>query len=644
MSSATDIEDTKENRSGEPLPNNWEALYARRLDWASNARKEFINDLSSDEVSRVVGNVEDDNYSTIALAGPTQVGKTALALRLLGVREPAERERVEKVLRGNQKAGQSATATATAFSLAPDDHFRIRTPHEPGSEPLSDVEARRMIGEVRQKVTQGMMPSDETVRIEVPKDAVTVSGNENLDLVDLPGWEGDDAREQRHVRPLVRNYLRHAHLVLIVERADHFSRLQEETLLGVNPYWMHLSDRFGVVLTFSVSSGIQGALKQEDTSIRTTEDFVEHFKGELKRSWRDPESASALSELSLYPLEFSESWELLDTSIREMAAPWIDEVIERLLSRVENIDSTGATLQRLVRRYKDAEQIRNRIKDSASRYREDAKAKIESFEDVIKNGVRRARKAKECLTNRKRMLRSMPAKEDLLPDNVGHLKHYASDRKATREKLLRFLSKRADVTTKKAKNLEGKIDAWAKRLGMDYEAKATFRINEAISSTTRYVSESIRDKLVNWTLPWSDKWHKKVNGSIRRLSSKEKKILHSEAERFVCKANRFLQSRIQRFSSDLRSKLIRLADDWQKRRDMQQNLNATQARFNEKIRRVERDLEEWEALEERFDQAYRREMSFIRDRLRSASHDQRRIALLAYMRVVRDEYKALLSS
>lgn len=59
----------------------------------------------------------------IALLGNTQVGKTTLALRLLGARGK-NLTKLGKELRGYQKTGKSATAIASIY-YALKDHYRI---------------------------------------------------------------------------------------------------------------------------------------------------------------------------------------------------------------------------------------------------------------------------------------------------------------------------------------------------------------------------------------------------------------------------------------------------------------------------------------------------------------------------------------
>ena len=106
----------------EHLLDRWEQRYEGRTDWAENAVAQHLEGFDPEVRDRLATR---DREATIALYGPTQVGKTTLILKMLGVSDAAALT-VGEVLRGGRPAGESATATAMRYRAS-------TTPAGPGS-------------------------------------------------------------------------------------------------------------------------------------------------------------------------------------------------------------------------------------------------------------------------------------------------------------------------------------------------------------------------------------------------------------------------------------------------------------------------------------------------------------------------------
>ena len=103
------------------LDKHWTPIYNKRLEWAYSANERFINNIKSDLVKNKLGSDPKKDIS-ICTIGPSQVGKTSLILKLLGIKEEKFSELSEK-LRGGSTQGNSATATAMIYTKSVDDSF-----------------------------------------------------------------------------------------------------------------------------------------------------------------------------------------------------------------------------------------------------------------------------------------------------------------------------------------------------------------------------------------------------------------------------------------------------------------------------------------------------------------------------------------
>ena len=275
------------------------------MDWADQAYAQFRAVLPAEVRDALSSRRSDCN---VALYGPTQVGKTTLLLTLLGVRE----ERIEEigtVLRGKRPQGQSATATAMTYQVSSGDYWTWRElPTERGSEPheLDSKGLIRKLAKLRASVEDRQWGVDKTVEVGLPVSCFKPDASFSVKVLDLPGISGRDPGERLHAETLIQDRIAVTDMVLLVGLVDQLGFLHPD-VLGSDALrsWVHMPDRFAVVLTHTYSDGtVRGWLADRAVASR------DQLQAELAREITThcvalPEHAGALW---LYPLEFGGSW------------------------------------------------------------------------------------------------------------------------------------------------------------------------------------------------------------------------------------------------------------------------------------------------------------------------------------------------
>ena len=307
------------------LENLWRDQWAGRQDWAFRAYDAFRDGLSEHTRSCLTaGSTE----ASVVLFGRTQVGKTTLLLRLLGVSEQAA-ARVSTLLRGGRGAGQSATSTAMRYRRSDDDLWRIDSHGENG---LDDDGLCQALATLRAQVEAGNGDVG-VVTVSIPAKYFTPrKEGQTVRILDLPGDNPANQAEARHVTAVATEYVPKADLVLIVGRADDLSFLNPRafTLPGIRD-WRYTPERFRIITTYSFSprSLVKWIMGQAEPSPdllreRLLQQIATH----------GIELAPEAKRPRLYfPLEFGQSWADVrrkEPALYDKAHPAIERLMEDL--------------------------------------------------------------------------------------------------------------------------------------------------------------------------------------------------------------------------------------------------------------------------------------------------------------------------
>lgn len=272
-------------------------------------------------------------YRHLMVYGPSQVGKTELILRLLGVDLGApDLGRVKNALRGQQGEFRPATATATIWQRGETDRFILRAGGRPPRELDTDS-----LGAELSALRAAVEAGDEgggLVEIALPTWLLGAPLSTDLHIIDLPGAESTEAKEWAHVETLMKRYLPLASAVILVLNATKGLAQLDALQLKDSGDWRDDHARFRVVLTQAISpKSVQRIVFKDDFSAEVlTSYYAERARKTVRRM---PDN------LKLYPVEFGSSWADRakdNPSLHARATPIVDDV---LCSLVDGLPEPG---------------------------------------------------------------------------------------------------------------------------------------------------------------------------------------------------------------------------------------------------------------------------------------------------------------
>ncbi len=294
----------------EVLLSIWRDLYAQRLHWAKQAYADFRESLD-EELQGYFPSENNEVY--VVLYGKTQVGKTTLLLKLMGVHND-----VAKILRGGRSQGKSATATATRYSLSHDNAWRL-TSDINTNDVLDDKGIEKELKKLRARVESGAFSLSSPVEVKIPRKYFCESNNHNLNvnILDLPGENASNAGEALHVRDVAKKYVPSADLILLVGRGDDLSFLKAEVLpIPEIVDWRYQPEKFRIITTYTTSAeSYQNFLK--NIVKPTKEQFRERLLAQIA-SFPEIILPDDVKHEYFYPLEFGNSWQELQNSDPEL--------------------------------------------------------------------------------------------------------------------------------------------------------------------------------------------------------------------------------------------------------------------------------------------------------------------------------------
>jgi len=335
----------------------WQELYDQRLGWAYNAKNNFIESIDNDTFKKLY-NSNSDKSVNIAVYGQSQVGKTTLILELIGIKKEC-REYVSKVLRADIPPGESVTPTSIIYLKSSSNDFYYV---EGDNECLVDEdELKQKLKDLRDRVENNVELNNleelkSNVLIKIPKKYFEERNTLNINIIDLPGFGSANDKEQSHVKKVIENIIPILNLVLIV--SDKITDLVK-------------SDKpcrqFRYILTRSVSSD-SVKKKFEEGYITHKDNYVEFVRSEFEE---------LSNEVTVYPLEYGDSWDTLDKKIKDKAEGIIDGLFEDLRNDISKSSTEYNQLMQNTNHYKHIEEI-------VAKELEDFKIEIEVKEEETK--------------------------------------------------------------------------------------------------------------------------------------------------------------------------------------------------------------------------------------------------------------------
>ncbi len=332
----------------------WDKLYTKRLEWAYKSEKKFKDIIKTKEFKNLYDKGEDGNI-IVAVYGGSQVGKTTLILKLIGIRTE-NFSFISNILRAGISQGNSVTATSTIYLKSEDNNFYLSSNNEVETK-LGSEDLIEKLKNIRKKIENNNSDTDKNIIIKIPKNLFENNNELNINIIDLPGVNSSNIQEHEHVNKIIKEIIPIANIILFVSKVvSHFNAIN----IPVIANWFENPDMFRLILTHSISNGsIQELIKKTDN----TKDFLQHFRNEFSNTLNKYND-----NIKIYPLEYGNSWEVLgktNLKLKQKATPLIS-VLFRCLTR--DINKSSSEHNQLIAKVKYWRIIEKKIKKTKEEF------------------------------------------------------------------------------------------------------------------------------------------------------------------------------------------------------------------------------------------------------------------------------------
>jgi len=340
---------------------NWNELYKNRLEWAYKSRDNFINELGNENFKSLYKQNSSKKVN-IAVYGKSQVGKTTLILKLIGIKEE-DYEEVSDILRADIPRGRSVTPTSIIYSKSNDNYFHY---NEGNSQyKLSGDELKEKLKNLRKRVEDNieidnLENSDSNVLIKIPLRFFDERNILDLNIIDLPGYGSANEKEQKHVQQVIDDIKPILNLVLIV--SNRITDLEN----CAKP-----CRQFRYILTSPVSK-TSVRKKFEEDKISNKENYVEFVRSEFEKLPK---------RVKVYPLEYGDSWLKLDKKIKSKAESIMVQLFADLRTDISESSTEYNQLMQNANYYID---IKKKIKIERKRFNKSVKSKKNELDKLSK--------------------------------------------------------------------------------------------------------------------------------------------------------------------------------------------------------------------------------------------------------------------
>lgn len=280
---------------------DWLELYQKRDQWALTAYEKFINQVDD----ALKADLTRSDQITIVVYGSTQVGKTSLILKILGINDLHMAE-VSKLLRGGREIGKSATIMPIRYRRSADDQWHI---HDIKGKDTTVSTIEEYFKNLRENVEKAQTNTTNIIDVYIPQYYFSQQSDVVLDIriLDLPGTQALNKNEQHHVQQISAKYGANADLILLVGLYDDLAFVNPSRLmLDQFKHWTSQPSRFKVILTRAFSpSTIIDYVKQNQNSF-TLDTFKDRIFQQLStHDFQVPQECQDI----IFPLEFGDSLE-----------------------------------------------------------------------------------------------------------------------------------------------------------------------------------------------------------------------------------------------------------------------------------------------------------------------------------------------
>ena len=281
-----------------------------RFDWVNEAKRDVRGHLEHPFARQLISSGTNSNVN-VALFGKTQVGKTTLILKLMGIKDEWFAD-ISTLLRCGSEIGYSATPTAMIYGYSDDSMFTVDLHNtEKSSKDKQDTldinKIEEILKQIRHKVESNQFNDANAIKIGIPKHYFYSSDDHiDMNIIDLPGLNSTSINEREWTKTLIKQFLPAANIVLVLDRGNQvagFLDLFDDDELNRITNWKYFPQKYRVITTYSYSAESILKMFGECKNI-SHDDIVNHYKQEIQRSLSNDEC----EHLLIYPLEYGDSW------------------------------------------------------------------------------------------------------------------------------------------------------------------------------------------------------------------------------------------------------------------------------------------------------------------------------------------------
>lgn len=335
-------------------------LFARRSEWQENVFNELKKELTATQDNRLLKYQDEDETFLVMICGKSQIGKTTLILKLIGIRDGEDCfDKVYATLRAGAEQGNSSTATAIIYARSATDQYALTFARLNEQAPKKEYYDERGMIEALQKVRRDVndgrrVGAEQILFIDIPRkffaeDAAVGS----IRIMDMPGVQSRQAAEWGHVENLMDTYLPFSQVCIVACNAADIQSLGSMELPG-DAVWRNRPERFMVVSTSAYSA----------ESIRDHFETPRNARKEDFRTCLDREYAKSFKEvlgentrMELFPVDLGQSLGTTLDNLDEEDAAEVKAVLEDTLRALRT-----SIMSREGRRFHAAiEDLRSRV-------------------------------------------------------------------------------------------------------------------------------------------------------------------------------------------------------------------------------------------------------------------------------------------
>ena len=314
------------------IDRNWDEIFRQQYDFANQGIRNYYEEFHSPEAQRLHDATEREKSVNVVVYGNSQVGKTTLIFRLLGIDDESAGQ-VRKCLRSRPHGVKgSDTMTALLYDISEEESlfgFRIGSDEW---EYLDDEGIKSKLIEMREKVENNRDLPTDLVFVSIPRKFFTSGVRLRTKVIDLPGVNSKTDSHFEHVQEVIKKYFPISNLIILV--ADHAPSIHDLKLPTLRN-WRYYRGKYRVVLTFSASQESVRLLMSKQSEDDLYERYTDHYSEQFKIGLPDELHARIPK---IYPVEYAESWEKLKREYPEyfeQMSPVVDRIFEDIRTDLE---------------------------------------------------------------------------------------------------------------------------------------------------------------------------------------------------------------------------------------------------------------------------------------------------------------------